>query len=89
MIKEAACYDAVGEEVIGVFEQAGCDLMETTPDGQTLLHLVARLVSVRAFPWFQILQGKSLDPMARDMEGNTPIDIAMGNEKLAKHFRKE
>lgn len=27
--------------------------------------------------------------MARDKEGNTPIDIAMGNEKLAKHLRKE
>ncbi|OQE01298.1 hypothetical protein PENSOL_c004G08699 [Penicillium solitum] len=89
MIKEAACYDAVGEEVIGVFEQAGCDLMETTPDGQMLLHLVAGLVSVRAFPWFKILQGKGLGPMARDKEGNTPIDIAMGNEKLAKHLRKE
>ncbi|KAJ5955106.1 hypothetical protein N7501_009385 [Penicillium viridicatum] len=89
MIKEAACYDAIGEEVIGVFEQAGCDLMETTPDGQTLLHLVAGLVSVRAFPWFKILQGKGLDPMARDKEGNTPIDIAMGNEKLAEHFRKD
>lgn len=89
MMKEAACYDAVGEEIIGAFEQAGCDLMETTPDGQTLLHLVAALVSVRAFPWFKILQGKGLDPMAQDKEGNTPIDIAMGNEKLAKHFRKE
>lgn len=75
-------YDAIGKEVFGALERAGCSLTETNPTGQTLLHLVAGRHSARAWPWFNFLQAKGLDPMAKDREGRTPLDIAEENVHL-------
>lgn len=75
-------YDAIGKEVFGAFEHAECTLTETNPAGQTLLHLVAGRDSARAYPWFKSLQAKGLDPMAKDKEGRTPMDVAKENDSL-------
>lgn len=71
-------YHAIGEEVIGAFEQAGYILTEPNEAGQALLHVVGGLCSGRAREWFRILRAKSLDPMARD--------IAKENAELVMHL---
>lgn len=81
-------YDAIGKEVFGAFERAGCNLTETNPAGQTLLHLVAGRMSARAYPWFNFLQAKGLDPMVKDKEGKTPMDIAKENRTLNEIMAK-
>ncbi|KAJ5248065.1 hypothetical protein N7524_012025 [Penicillium chrysogenum] len=80
-------YFAIAQDVIGQFEKAGYNIQETNAKGQTLLHLIAGLtssegISWSAWPWFQLLRSKGLDPMAKDGEGKTPIDIAEENESI-------
>ncbi|KAF9250436.1 hypothetical protein LCP9604111_3338 [Penicillium roqueforti] len=87
-------YFAIGQYVIGQFEKAGYDIQETNSKGQTLLHLVAGLtapegMSWAAWPWFQLLRSKGLDPMAKDGEGKTPIDIAEENESINVWLQEE
>lgn len=85
LFRDADDYDhfyAIGEEVLGLFEHGGYNYEETNANEQTLLHMVASLVSDRAYPWFKILQAKGLDPMAKDKEGQTPFGIAQANEDL-------
>lgn len=85
LFRDADDYDhfyAIGEEVLGLFEHGGDNYEETNANEQTLLHMVASLVSDRAYPWFKILQAKGLDPMAKDKEGQTPFGIAQANEDL-------
>lgn len=79
-------YAEIGREIVDEFERAGCSLSETNPAGQTLLHLVAALDSPRAFPWFKLLQTRSLDPLATDKEGVTPMDLAKQNMALVMHY---
>lgn len=80
-------WKAIGEEVIGAFEQAGYNLTETNWEGQTLLHVVATSISRRGYEWFHILQARGLDPMVRDKEGETAHDIVDKNERLRRTFR--
>jgi ankyrin repeat protein len=75
-------YNAIGEEVIGAFEQAGYVLTEPNAAGETLLHVVARLCSGRAYEWFKILRAKGLDPLSKNKEGRTAYDIAKENDDL-------
>lgn len=87
-------YFTIGEDVIDQFEQAGYNIKETNAKGQTLLHLVAGLTapefpSYSAWPWFQLLRSKGLDPMAKDGEGRTPIDIAEENESINAWWQEE
>ena len=87
-------YFAIGQDVIDQFEKAGYNIKETNTKGQTLLHLVAGLTSPEnpsfsALPWFQLLRSKGLDPMARDGEGKTPIDIGEENESINAWWKKE
>ncbi|KAJ5196985.1 hypothetical protein N7449_007464 [Penicillium cf. viridicatum] len=87
-------YFAIGQDVIDQFEKAGYNIKETNTKGQTLLHLVAGLTSPEfeswcAWPWFQLLRSKGLDPMAKDMEGKTPIDIAEDNDSINVWWQEE
>lgn len=69
----------IGEVVVDAFEQGGYILSETNTANQTLLHLVAKIDSDRAPPWFNLLKDKGLDPEAKDKSGETPLDIAKCN----------
>lgn len=87
-------YFAIGQDVIDQFEKAGYNIKETNTKGQTLLHLVAGLTSPEfeswcAWPWFQLLRSKGLDPMAKDREGKTPIDIAEDNDSINVWWQEE
>ncbi|KAJ5096766.1 hypothetical protein N7456_007487 [Penicillium angulare] len=79
-------YYGIGEDVFGQFEQAGYSLQEPTPAGQTLMHLVAGLESGPAWDWFKVLEAKGLDPMAKDKEGETSMDIGMKNIYNFKYY---
>lgn len=87
-------YFAIGQDVIDQFSRAGYNIQETNAKGQTLLHFVAGLTSpvfesLAAWPWFQLLRSKGLDPMAKDGEGKTPIDIAEDNESINVWWQEE
>ncbi|KAJ5652849.1 hypothetical protein N7507_010275 [Penicillium longicatenatum] len=75
---------AIGQEVVDAFEQGGYILSETNAANQTLLHLVAKIDSERAPPWFNLLKDKGLDPEAKDKSGETPLDIAKCNYWIKK-----
>ncbi|KAJ5798295.1 uncharacterized protein N7503_007591 [Penicillium pulvis] len=74
---------AIGQEVVDAFEQGGYILSETNAANQKLLHLVAKIDSDRAPPWFN-LKHKGLDPEAKDKSGETPLDIAKYNYWIKK-----
>ncbi|CAG8908820.1 unnamed protein product [Penicillium egyptiacum] len=87
-------YFAIGQDVIDQFEKAGYNIKETNGKGQTLLHLAAGLTSPEfeswcAWPRFQLLRSKGLDPMAKDGEGKTPIDIAEDNDSINVWWQEE
>ncbi|CAL5872092.1 uncharacterized protein PFLUO_LOCUS6349 [Penicillium psychrofluorescens] len=81
--------DTICKEVLEMFEGAGYNLTDTDTSGQTLLHQVARLDSYRAYSWFKALQDKRLDPMAKDKNGRTALDIARENPQWMRRFERE
>ncbi|MDE2874584.1 MAG: ankyrin repeat domain-containing protein [Gemmatimonadota bacterium] len=64
--------------VVQVLARAGADLTLTTGSGRTALHAAARW-SPAASP---LLMRLGADPTARDAEGRTPMDDALGNRAL-------
>lgn len=74
-------YDTIWKEVFGAFERAGCSLTETNPAGQILLHMATGRDSARAWPWFNFLQAKGLEPMAKDKNVMTTLDIREGKRQ--------
>lgn len=64
--------------VVEVLVRAGTDLTLATRSGRTALHAAARW-SPATFP---LLLRLGADPTARDAEGRTPMDDALGNRSL-------
>lgn len=81
-------YHAIGQDVVGQFEKAGYILNEVGFAGETLLHLAANLPSVRAFPWFEMLEAKGLDTGAKNSDGKTPWDIAHENGEFMESLQE-
>ncbi|KAL2004776.1 hypothetical protein VTN00DRAFT_3304 [Thermoascus crustaceus] len=77
------CYEEIGAEVLGMFEQAGARLMERNQAGKTLLHLVAGQKASQAYWLLKLLMSKGLDIMARDQEGKSALDIEEANEEVS------
>ncbi|RHZ52837.1 uncharacterized protein CDV56_106020 [Aspergillus thermomutatus] len=73
-------YAKIDEEVLEIFEKAGVNLRGQDPEGQTLLHLVARKRTLRTYDRLLLLFSKGLDPMVRNAKGETAIDVAMSLE---------
>ncbi|KAF3392485.1 hypothetical protein F1880_008794 [Penicillium rolfsii] len=70
---------AIGQEVVGAFESAGYVLTSTNAANETLLHLVAKLDSERAKPWYDLLRYKGLDCELKENSGTTPLKSARCN----------
>ena len=73
-------------EIMGFFESAGAFLDEKGPEGQSLLHLVAKQDSEKAAQMVKYLVQRGFDPKARDANGKTPIDLA--RECVPRRFHK-
>lgn len=70
----------IGQEVVPAFESAGYVLTSINAANETLLHLVAKLDSERAQPWFDLLRNEGLHCELRDDSGTTPLDSARCNK---------
>lgn len=77
-------YRVLGEEIIDTFLKAGYDIEERNAAGQTLLHVVATLVSERAAVWFKVLEARGLDPLSEDKEANSALNVAKQNGDIKR-----
>jgi hypothetical protein len=70
---------AISQEVVSAFESAGYILTSTNAANETLLHLVAKLDSERAQPWFDLLRYKGRDCELKGNSGTTHLNSARCN----------
>jgi hypothetical protein len=70
-----------------MFEQTGVHLMEIDTSGQTLLHMLVSketsIISQRVGP----LLSKGFDPLAKNNEGRTVIDVAVATETWGTFYQ--
>jgi len=66
----------IDAEVLSMFDKAGVLWNEQNPQGQTLLHLVAKHRTVKTAFRVKYLLDLGLDPAVKDHEGKTAEDVA-------------
>jgi len=81
--------EAIENEVLKWFEEAGTIWDVKYSEGRTLLHIVASHKTPRTIDRFKLLLEKGLDPMEEDSEKRTALDVAAacGNDEVLKFVR--